>query len=252
MKDIRHFSQSCWESHIAALNAGDRHFLKENPPIQKTASKHSPLKGALGSVANHPLEKAEVIAESLQKQLEPNTEAENELFTAHTQRKIKRFLDDPTCLDLEKTTPGEVQEYIKMLKINKSPGLDLITNRILKNLALKFVLFIVMLFNLLIENCYFPKNWKAAVVVPILKPNSDDTRPQNYRPISLLSNLSKAYEFALLNCLNQHCIVRNIIIPERHGFVTQCCTVTQLLRVTELIHHGFQNNQAMGILFVDI
>ncbi|GFU71439.1 hypothetical protein TNCV_2378261 [Trichonephila clavipes] len=48
-----------------------------------------------------PSGKAEVIADSLQKQFEPNTEAENERFTAHTQRKIKRILDAPTCLDLE-------------------------------------------------------------------------------------------------------------------------------------------------------
>ncbi|GFX13599.1 probable RNA-directed DNA polymerase from transposon BS [Trichonephila clavipes] len=109
-----------------------------------------------------------------------------------------------------------------------------------------------MLFTLLMENCHFPKNWKTAVVVPILKPNPDDTRPQNYRLISLLNSLSKAYEFVLLNILNQHCIARNIIIPELHGFVTQCSTVTQLLRATELIHPGFQNNHATGILFVDI
>ncbi|GFV57475.1 putative RNA-directed DNA polymerase from transposon BS [Trichonephila clavipes] len=106
-----------------------------------------------------------------------------------------------------------------------------------------------MLFNLLMEICHFPKNWKTAVVVPILKPNSDDTQPQNYRLISLLSSLSKSAEFVLLNRLNQHCIARNIIIPEQHGFVTQCSTVTQLLRVTELIHHGFQNNQDTGMLF---
>ncbi|GFU21390.1 probable RNA-directed DNA polymerase from transposon X-element [Trichonephila clavipes] len=221
-------------------------------PVVKSEFRTHSREGALGSVANHPLEKAEVIADSLQKQFEPNTEVENDRFTARTQRKIKRFRDAHTCLDLEKTTPGEVQEYIKKLKINKSPGLDLITNRILKNLPLKFVLFIVMLFNLLMENCHFPKNWKSAMVVPILKPNSDGTHPQNYRPISLLSSLSKAYKFVLLNRLNQHCIARNIIIPEQHGFVTQYFTVTQLLRVTELIHHGFQNNQATGMLFVDV
>ncbi|GFT24518.1 RNA-directed DNA polymerase from mobile element jockey [Trichonephila clavipes] len=78
------------------------------------------------------------------------------------------------------------------------------------------------------------------------------TNPQNYRPISLLSSLSKAYEFVILNRLNQHCLARNIIIPEQHGFVTKCSTVTQLLRVTELVHTGFQNHQATGILFVDI
>ncbi|GFW84214.1 probable RNA-directed DNA polymerase from transposon BS [Trichonephila clavipes] len=91
-----------------------------------------------------------------------------------------------------------------------------------------------------------------AVVIPILKPNSDDSNAQNYRPISLLSSLSKAYEFVILNRLNQHCLARNIIIPEQHGFVTKRSTVTQLLRVTELVHTGFQNHQAMGMLFVDI
>ncbi|GFT41372.1 putative RNA-directed DNA polymerase from transposon BS [Trichonephila clavipes] len=91
-----------------------------------------------------------------------------------------------------------------------------------------------MLFNLLMENCHFLKNWKTAVVVPILKPNSDDTRPQNCRPISLLSILTKEYEFVPLNRINQHCITRNITISEQHGFVTQCSTVTQLLRVTEI------------------
>ncbi|GFX18106.1 hypothetical protein TNCV_1577851 [Trichonephila clavipes] len=78
-------------------------------------------------------------------------------------------------------------------------------------------------------------------MIPIVKPNSDDSNPQNYRPISLLSSLSKAYEFVVLNRLNQHCLVRNIIIPEQHGFVTKCSTVTQLLRVTELVHTCFQN-----------
>ncbi|GFW88944.1 RNA-directed DNA polymerase from mobile element jockey [Trichonephila clavipes] len=91
------------------------------------------------------------------------------------------------------------------------------------------------------------------MVIPILKPNSDYSNLQNYRPISLLSSLSKAYEFVILNRLNQHCLARNIIIPEQHGFVNlKCSTVTQLLRVTELVHTGFQNHQATGMLFVEI
>ncbi|GFU94829.1 putative RNA-directed DNA polymerase from transposon X-element [Trichonephila clavipes] len=91
-----------------------------------------------------------------------------------------------------------------------------------------------------------------AEMIPILKLNSEDSNPQNYCPISLHSSLSKAYKFVILNCLNQHCLARNIIIPEQHGFVNKCFTVTQLVRVTELVHTGFQNHQAMGMLFVDI
>ncbi|GFW73989.1 RNA-directed DNA polymerase from mobile element jockey [Trichonephila clavipes] len=208
--------------------------------------------GSFGSIAVAPIEKAEVIADSLQKQFEPNTDVENPRFSAHIQRKVQRFLDSPTCMDLEKTSPSEIQGFIKNLKPNQSPGIDLITNRILKNLPTKFIIFIALLFNMLLENCYFPKSWRMTVVIPILKYNSEVSNPQNYRPISLLSSLSKAYEFVILNWLNQHCLARNIIIPEQHGFVTKCSTVTQLLRVTELVHTGFQNHQATGILFVDI
>ncbi|GFW87221.1 probable RNA-directed DNA polymerase from transposon BS [Trichonephila clavipes] len=156
-------------------------------------------------------------------------------------------------MDLEKTSPSEIQGFIKNLKSSKSPGIDLITNRILKSLLTKFIIFIALLFNMLLENCYFPKSWRMAVVIPILKPNSDYSNPQNYRPISVLCSLSKAYEFVILIRLNHHCLARDIIIiPEQHGFVTKCSTVAQLLRVTELVRTGFQNHQTMGMLFLDI
>ncbi|GFU32819.1 RNA-directed DNA polymerase from mobile element jockey [Trichonephila clavipes] len=201
--------------------------LKVNSVLSATRSPvisdTSPVQdGALGNIAVASIEKAEVNADSLQKQFEPNTDVENPRFSAHIQRKVQRFLDSPTCMDLEKTSPSEIQGFIKYLKPNKSPGIDLITNRILKNLPTKFIIFIALLFNMLLENCYFPKSWRMAWMIPILKPNSDDSNPQNYRPISLLSSLSKAYEFVILNRLNQHCLARNVIIPEQHDFVIKC------------------------------
>ncbi|GFW24409.1 RNA-directed DNA polymerase from mobile element jockey [Trichonephila clavipes] len=241
--DIRHLSRARWEKTIEELSPETGTLWRRTSVLKKPFHHIPRLKGALGCIAVAPIEKAEVIADSLQKQFEPNT---------YIQRKVQRLLDSPTCMDLEKTSPSEIQGFIKNLKPNKSPGIDLITNRILKNLPTKFIIFIALLFNMLLENCYFPKSWRMAVVIPILKLNSDYSNPQNYRPISLLSSLSKAYEFVILNHLNQHCLARNIIIPEQHGFVTKCSTVTQLLRVTELVHTGFQNHQATGMLFVDI
>ncbi|GFW35133.1 RNA-directed DNA polymerase from mobile element jockey [Trichonephila clavipes] len=250
--DIRHLSRARWEKTIEELSPETGTLWRRTSFLKKPFHHIPPLKGALGSIAVAPIEKAQVIADSLQKQFGPNTDVENPRFSAHIQRKVQRFLDSPTCMDLEKTSPSEIQGFIKNLKPNKSPGIDLITNRILKNLPTKFIIFIALLFNMLLENCYFPKSWRMAVVIPILKPNSDDSNPQNFRPISLLSSLSKAYEFVILNRLNQHCLAGNIIIPEQHGFVTKCSTVTQLLRVTELVHTGFQNHQSTGMLFVDI
>ncbi|GFW41675.1 probable RNA-directed DNA polymerase from transposon X-element [Trichonephila clavipes] len=122
----------------------------------------------------------------------------------------------------------------------------------IKNLPLKFLLFITLLINQLFKNNYFPNSWKTAVVIPILKPDKDSALPSNYRPISLLSCLSKVYEFVLLQRLNQHCAAFNFIIPQQCGFRPKCSTVHQLLRVTELIHSGFAKHEATGILFLDI
>ncbi|GFU96931.1 probable RNA-directed DNA polymerase from transposon X-element [Trichonephila clavipes] len=90
------------------------------------------------------------------------------------------------------------------------------------------------------------------MVIPILKPEKDSALPSNYRPISLLSCLSKVYEFVLLQRLNQHCTASNFIIPQQCGFRPKCSTVHQLFRVTELIHSGFAKHEATGILFLDI
>ncbi|GFT12364.1 probable RNA-directed DNA polymerase from transposon X-element [Trichonephila clavipes] len=86
----------------------------------------------------------------------------------------------------------------------------------------------------------------------MLKPDKNPELAQNYRPISLLSSLSKVYEFVLLRRLNQHCAASNMIIPQQCGFRPKCSTVHQLLRVTELIHSGFAKHETTGILFLDI
>ncbi|GFT85274.1 nucleic-acid-binding protein from transposon X-element [Trichonephila clavipes] len=67
-KDIRHFSQSHWESHIAALTPEAGTLWRKISLFKKPPQNIRPPKEALVSVANHyPLEKAEVIADSLQK-----------------------------------------------------------------------------------------------------------------------------------------------------------------------------------------
>ncbi|GFU93778.1 putative RNA-directed DNA polymerase from transposon X-element [Trichonephila clavipes] len=150
--DIRHLSHARWEKTIEELSPETGALWRRTSFLKKPFHHIPSLKGALGSIVVAPIEKAEVIADSLQKQFEPNTDVENPRFSAHIQRKVQRFLDSPTCMDLEKTSPSEIQEFIKNFKPNKSHGIDLITNRILKNPPTKFIIFITLLFNMLLEN----------------------------------------------------------------------------------------------------
>ncbi|GBO38462.1 putative RNA-directed DNA polymerase from transposon BS [Araneus ventricosus] len=91
---------------------------------------------------------------------------------------------------------------------------------------------------------YFPNAWKTAVVVPILKPGKDPTIPENYRPISLLSTLSKITENFILYKLNEHLIGNKILCPEQFGFRKSL--------TTNHITKGLDRGECTAAVFLDI
>ena len=52
---------------------------------------------------------------------------------------------------------------------------------------------ITLLINFLIANSSWPDEWKCGNLTPVLK-KDEDTRKENYRPVSVLTALSKVYE----------------------------------------------------------
>ena len=77
--------------------------------------------------------------------------------------------------------------------MTKSNGLDGISAKMLKATVGSITPAVTKLFNMSIISVKFPNEWKLALVIPILKlGNKSD--PANYRPISLLSIISKLLE----------------------------------------------------------
>lgn len=116
------------------------------------------------------------------------------------------------------TNPSELSEIIKKLPNRKSPGHDLITNSILKKLPNKAVVFLTVLFNALLKLSYFPTAWKKAKIIMIKKPGKDNTDPKNYRPISLLSSVSKIFEKIIHSRLINHLNATEAIPHCQFGF----------------------------------
>ena len=52
---------------------------------------------------------------------------------------------------------------------------------------------ITLLINFLIASSSWPDEWKCSNLTPVLK-KDEDTRKENYRPVSVLTALSKVYE----------------------------------------------------------
>ncbi|GFV24050.1 putative RNA-directed DNA polymerase from transposon X-element [Trichonephila clavipes] len=122
-KDIKSHSQAQWEKHIEALSPEDNTLWRNSSLLRKPFRSISPLKGALGSTAITPIEKAEVIADSLQEQFEPNHVVDREIFDQRIHEEVTNFLATPHVQEIEPTTPTEVLTYVQRIKPKKSPDL---------------------------------------------------------------------------------------------------------------------------------
>lgn len=116
----------------------------------------------------------------------------------------------------------------------------------------KTIVKLTNIINAIFRFRHFLKQWKQSHIIVIPKPGKDSTFPQNYRPISLLSNLSKITEkiiqVRLLNDLQKS----NIIPPKQYGFIKNHDTNLQLLRVTDHIIKGFNNKQKTDMILFDV
>lgn len=100
-------------------------------------------------------------------------------------------------------------------------------------------------------NC-FPKLWKEAIVIPILKPGKDKTEPTSYRPISLTCNMSKILEKIINNRLTRHLEMTHALKDNQFGFRKGLSTTDHLLSIDNLIRGAFKNKQHVITVCLDI
>ena len=157
------------------------------------------------------------------------------------------FKNNPTQVEL--TSPEEINEILKNIRGKGAPGIDKITNKVLKQLPTCYHTFIANLINASISQSYIPESWKLAVVTMIPKPMKDHTDVQNYRPISLLNTLSKIMERVIQKRLYNWLCHAKILSEFQCGFRRFRQTRDQILR---LLLAAFNRNQKLGAIFIDI
>jgi len=248
----RSIIQKNWEEYLLSLNTGDGSVYRALRYAKRDQTEIPPLKLPNNSTADSDPDKAECIADAYQDQFTENP-VKDRRFRSHVIKTVNNRLNYPMLYD----PPNPVEEwevtlYIKSTKIKKSPGPDGVTNKMLKNLPPNIIAYLVLAINLMFKLAIFPKSWKTAAVIPILKPGKDRAEPTSYRPISLLPVLAKVAEFCIRNRLRDFLELNNKLIPQQFGFVRNLSTTHQLLRVTEHIAEGFSTKKTTVALFLDV
>ena len=87
-----------------------------------------------------------------------------------------------------------------------------------RHLPTRAIQHLTLLFNSILKFGYFATIWKAAKVIPIHKQNKPPTDANSYRPISLLSSISKLLESIIASRLTTF-VNQNHLIPDtQFGF----------------------------------
>ena len=111
-----------------------------------------------------------------------------------------------------------IAKKIKKMKDNKSPGVDGIPPKLLKEIVEQISTPLAKLFNLSLEEGIVPSEWKEANITPLFKKGSRN-KPENYRPVSLTSVVCKLLETLIREHMVEFIVKHKLINTSQHGFL---------------------------------
>ena len=163
------------------------------------------------------------------------------------------YLTKP-CLSsfkFEYTNPDRIEKIIGDLKPKSSAGLDNISSKILKEISdiISYPLSIII--NQSLCTGIFPSRLKIAKVLPLFK--KDDNRFfGNYRPISLLSSVSKIFERIAFNQLYDYFISNDLLFDGQYGFRDKHSTELAASELIDRLRNEIDNKKVPLSIFLDL
>ena len=154
-------------------------------------------------------------------------------------------------LFLTPCTVIELLTIISNMEKSKSCGPNSISTSLLIEFSDQLVHPLFSIINMSLNEGVFPSLNKEADVCPIHKKN-EKTKCENYRPISLLSNISKIFERVIYTRLDNFLNSSEIIYKFQFGFRKNYSTNHALLSIVEQIRNSLDKKMFACGVFIDL
>lgn len=243
-----------WNQKLKSIPKNSNQLWKITKTLSKKCRQFPPLRIDANKVVLDNSTKAEIIGNSFNlAHFTTFNERSNPTTESHVNGSslIVNFLT-PQIDESILPTVSETMFFISKLKSKKSPGNDNINNLLIKNLPHNAVTYLTSIFRACAKLSYFPDHWKHAKVIPIPKPGKDHSLASNYRPISLLSTLSKIFEKVILARINDFLADNNILPNDQFGFRHGHSASHLLLHTIKSIKSSISNKGSTGMLTFDM
>ena len=148
-------------------------------------------------------------------------------------------------------TPAEVELEILRIPNNKSHGLYSCPTQLLKYSSKVVSSTLADIINLSISSGMYPNKLKMAKIIPIFKAD-DNTNPNNYRPISLLSNFNRIFEKLVYSRMESFIEQNNLLSPSQYGFRKAHSTQHAILDIVSTIQENMDKRLFSCGVFIDL
>lgn len=169
---------------------------------------------------------------------------------------VKSLLDESEhqrniIISWRPTNIEEVCNLIDSIDLQKSSMIEGINTKLFKDCLLCTAEKIVTLFNRILSEGTFPKEWKIACVIPIFK-SGNRKSVSNYRPISLLPLIGKLFEKLLHRRMYHFLNDKNFFSPLQCGFRPSMSTTDSVSTMLNHVYEKLNNKIPTMAVFFDL
>ena len=144
-----------------------------------------------------------------------------------------------------------VRKVVMNLDLSKASGPDCIPVVVLKNCEPELSYTLAELFNKCLKESCFADCWKVSSVVPVFKNVGERSTAKNYRPVSLLSVVSKVFEKLVNNRIVDHLEKCGLFSDFQYGFRSSRSTADLLTVVSDRIARAFNRSGTTRAVALD-
>ena len=159
--------------------------------------------------------------------------------------------ENSNTMFLSPTLPEDMGDLINSMKTNKASGPNSIPTKILKLFKKEFSKPLSDIINLSFNQGVFTNLLKIANVIAIHK-KGDKLDCNNYRPISLLSNITKIFEKCMHTCLTNFLQDNKLFFSHQFGFRNGYSTSRASTSLTEMIRKALDEGKFACEVLIDL
>ena len=227
---------------IECIKTNPKYFFSYARTKSKTKTQIGPFEKD-GETIQDPHKKAEILREQFESVFtRPDTNSTPPI--PNPAQVIDNPMDDFTI------TEEDIAKQIKKLPQSAAAGPDEIPATLLKNCVDSLKSPLSKIWRQSLEEGCIPDILKTGIITPIYK-GGDRTQPQNYRPISLTSHITKIFEKIVREKITNYMNENNKFNNNQHGFRNGRSCISQLLNHYNKILEHLENGHEIDVIYLD-